>query len=728
MRIHVTGPLKGTYSLAIVNRNFASALISAGVDVTLSTSEGRDLHHDPFFQQSGLLGLLVDRLDPHDAAFDVVTYNNWPIPDRAEGVSLSAMHCFAWEESLISPILAHRLSGHDLVTTTARSVSASLYHSGVTAALRTIGNGTDHIPLRTAGRLARDSFTFLHVSSCFDRKGVRDLVQAFMSEFGLQDSVKLVVKTFRNPHNAGLDAWLERERAWAPGAAEIEILYADLDPLAYYALMDQADCLVAPSYGEGFLIPAAEAFQRDLPVITTRWGGQADFCTNDNSWLVDGRFTPAKSHVAAPGSLWFSPDQGSLRAAMRNAFASSPELRTAKAGLGRRLLAREFKWSDTAERFLQAVEEVRHKSSVRTSYSIVSTWDQACGIATFTGEVVDSRPLDVDIMKIYSELLDGKDEVERHHNIVVERVWRRHSASLPALISRVNADPTTNIVVQHHPGILGWGFLGGLLAGLDDDKVITVHLHAARAGFSDLEVNAPKMGRARRFIVHNPDEYRLLVGLLGVGRVSLLPHGIDAPVTVRRPPQLGHLGEPRRLRLGAFGFSSPHKRYDLVIRAADLLVRRGYDVEIKLLSACNASNRGSVAHLKVVVELATALGLSERLTMRTAFSPIDDVISELATCDCIVFPYDEVQEGASGAVRVGIRAGVPVIVSKASLFDDLRDFVSSCREQDERSYANMIVHIVSDRAAHASALRRQADYISIASWQNVSRALFTTGL
>ena len=44
-------------------------------------------------------------------------------------------------------------------------------------------------------------FVFLHVSSCFPRKGVDELSAAYTKVFRRSDPVRLVIKGFPNPHN-----------------------------------------------------------------------------------------------------------------------------------------------------------------------------------------------------------------------------------------------------------------------------------------------------------------------------------------------------------------------------------------------------------------------------------------------------------------------------------------------------------------------------------------------
>jgi glycosyltransferase involved in cell wall biosynthesis len=52
-------------------------------------------------------------------------------------------------------------------------------------------------------------------------------------------------------------------------------------------LYNMSNCFILPSRGEGFGLPYIEAGACEIPVIATRCGGQMDFLTDDNSYLID---------------------------------------------------------------------------------------------------------------------------------------------------------------------------------------------------------------------------------------------------------------------------------------------------------------------------------------------------------------------------------------------------------------------------------------------------------
>ena len=77
----------------------------------------------------------------------------------------------------------------------------------------------------------------------------------------------------------------------------------DLDYGYIINLYKRCHALVAPSRGEGFGLPMAEAMLFDLPVITTGYGGQSDFCTDETAWLIDYSFAYAKTHMKLSDSI-----------------------------------------------------------------------------------------------------------------------------------------------------------------------------------------------------------------------------------------------------------------------------------------------------------------------------------------------------------------------------------------------------------------------------------------
>src|ERR1700761_7083433 len=175
------GVFKGDYSLAVVNRHLAEALIKSGVELACFA-------RDAGWQSDSLLGqmpLVRERMlntPPSDGVFDIHIRNTWPPATHDMVGKFNAYACFAWEESEFPAKLVDRFNRDlDLVMVASTFVKRALVDSGVTIPIEVVGEGADHV-LKIAPSpvpALRGRPRLLHVSSGFPRKGVDCLIQAY---------------------------------------------------------------------------------------------------------------------------------------------------------------------------------------------------------------------------------------------------------------------------------------------------------------------------------------------------------------------------------------------------------------------------------------------------------------------------------------------------------------------------------------------------------------------
>jgi glycosyltransferase involved in cell wall biosynthesis len=371
----VTGHINGSYSLAAVNRALARSLDAAWPGrVRLVPVEGRetqDLSGVPARERRTITRLSRRRWRGQRAR--VVISQHYPVHVPAEPGD-AALALFYWEETLI-PIETVRLLNRSFRGVLAPSlfVARALIESGVHIPVRCVGQAPELTEFHAIGTNRQAPppgavFSFLHVSSCLQRKGVDVLLSGFVRAFRRGDPVRLVIKGYPNPHNDVAEQ-IAAIQAADPDAPEIVLINRDLDREKFLDLYRHADAMVLPTRGEGFNLPAAEAMAARLPLIVTALGGQADFCTPETARLLASQFVPAASHLAAPGSLWVAPSVDDLAIALREVFAGGAIVasRVKRA----RVAASKMTGAELARRIEQAARECLAEPAAKTTDAVV---------------------------------------------------------------------------------------------------------------------------------------------------------------------------------------------------------------------------------------------------------------------------------------------------------------------------------------------------------------------
>ncbi len=164
-------------------------------------------------------------------------------------------------------------------------------------------------------------FLFDH-HSIFDRKNPLGAIEAFKHAFRPGSGAKLVIKSINHEHHVDEH---EKLLLCAREHPDIQVIDRYVDANAKNAMIASADCYVSLHRGEGFGLTMAEALCMGKPVIATRYGGNLEFMTDRNSWLVDYRLTPigpGRQPYPEEGE-WADPDLDQASNHMREIFRRS---------------------------------------------------------------------------------------------------------------------------------------------------------------------------------------------------------------------------------------------------------------------------------------------------------------------------------------------------------------------------------------------------------------------
>jgi glycosyltransferase involved in cell wall biosynthesis len=692
----IEGPFDSSYSLALVNREMARALVGLGHRVVLHSTEGPgDIPpYEPFLAANPDLAkmyALAEDIGPEIA--DVTSRNLYPPRVADMHGRLNFLHAYGWEETAFPQewvkSFNDSLQGMMVMSEHVRKI---MVDNGVSIPITVCGIGVDHwqrIVPDTRFKLDARQFRFLHVSSCFPRKGANAMLQAYGQAFRAKDDVSLVIKTFANPHNE-IYRWLEEARHSDPEFPDVQILEGDYSDAELKALYLQCHALVAPSRAEGFGLPLAEAMLSSLAVITTGWSGQRDFCTPETAWLVDYRFEYACTHFDLFDSVWAAPDIAHLGQVMRDVYHAPRtefELRTS---LGRNLLLGNFRWSDAARRLVDSARQfARLQPSLELNIGWITTWDTRCGIASYSKYLIETFPRPV---KIFAAQDTAITEVEEAN---VKRCWVAGDHDPLVELKRcIDEAKISTLVIQFNFGFFNIeSFSNFLIDQIDAGHIVVVIMHATTDPITQphkrISLLSPALSRCHRVLVHAPADLNHLKAHGLLTNVALFPHGIldHSPSSKKPCPNDGEL------LIASYGFFLPHKGLVQLVEAVALL--RASKLQIRLLLV-NAEypvheSREAIEQVRHMIDLHR---LEKVVELHTEYLSDAESLKLLSNADLIVYPYQNTSESSSAAVRVGIACGRQVAVTPLSIFDDVAPAVHYLPGQSAQDIAKGIGSIL----------------------------------
>ena len=143
--------------------------------------------------------------------------------------------------------------------------------------------------------------------SSMARKNPLAVIDAFKRAFPTRADVRLLIKSSNGHfHQQALRELL------AQTANDVRVVVRDdiIEKAHVQSLLRCCDAFVSLHRAEGFGLVMAEAMGLGKPVIATRWSGNLEFMTRDNSCLVDFELRPVRTgeYPHVPGDVWAEPD------------------------------------------------------------------------------------------------------------------------------------------------------------------------------------------------------------------------------------------------------------------------------------------------------------------------------------------------------------------------------------------------------------------------------------
>jgi glycosyltransferase involved in cell wall biosynthesis len=454
------------------------------------------------------------------------------------------------------------------------------------------------------------------VYTCVDRPADRPLTTLIVAPLEPRKHVGEAIAAWRRAFAADADARLivKTNAALATRDHRIRIVTDAERTRGIAHWYAQADVLLALG-NEGFGLPLVEAMATGLPVIALNAEGQSDVCADSGEAVLavaPGSWEPHVSSMFGACGMRAVPDVDVVADRLAWIATHRGEARA----MGRAAadwVARERNVWHKGPAVLDVMERHVARPLRRRVHVWVSSWRTQCGIAEYTAHLADELPTATGVHVSAQE-----PEIARTRVLHVQHQYGLYDEAALARTCSAAHHAGVPVVVTEH------------MVRPDPppcEREADVLVSMASAGVEVLRRRWPSM------------------------RVEHIPHGC-ATWFPRRKRRRGRV-------IGSFGFMAPHKGFTRLVD----LTRSGMRMVLY-------SVRGSDE-----AEAAWVAARNGEVRRETRFLPVEEVARRLAAeADVLVFWYDEIDVATvSGAVRVGLASGVPVLTSPTTWFADVRD-------------------------------------------------------
>jgi len=359
-----------------------------------------------------------------------------------------------------------------------------------------------------------------------------------------------------------------------------------------------------------------------------------------------------------------------------------------------------------------------------------SSFNSKCGLAEYSKILL--REFDTDRFD-WTILASSDDRLVEPDDERVVRCWTNSTGSIQPLLDII-VQRRFDIVVFQFKIQVDFGFLS--LPQLETviaccqavgSKVIVIFHATDGADPAGKTVSfrriAHALNTADLILVHSEVDLKRLNAFGVRSNVELFPHGYTPPVAHDRSACRDEFGlRSETFVVGSHGFLVPNKGIDKLIEAFAQFKRSVPDSKLLLINSLYPID-ASTEYLVYCQGLATKLGVADDIVFETNFLAYDQSLRKLRACDVIVYPYQDSAESSSGAVRLGVASGRPILCSPLPIFDDVAPIVHFMKGTQTQDICEGLRLLHASHQTSKDTSRQQIEWATSRAWPEVARLL-----
>jgi glycosyltransferase involved in cell wall biosynthesis len=357
------------------------------------------------------------------------------------------------------------------------------------------------------------------------------------------------------------------------------------------------------------------------------------------------------------------------------------------------------------------------KTAKDIKLALVGNWKMRCGIATYSEHLWPEVVKHVGDFKLFiekNEISTGDihqvgDQVIPDDKVVV--CWKRGESLLQLVKELKEYDPDI-IWIQHEFGL--WpnaSYWLAMMNQLSDYRVIvTMHSIFHHRDKTIVEAAMPEI------VSHLEGGKTVLKEEKGVSaKVHVIPHGCYTYNNER----LWNFYKSEKTFM-QFGFGFRYKGWENSIRAAAILKEKYPDVFFTgLFSESPYAKVEHQIYYNELMRLVDELNLTENVALIRGYQSDAAIDSFLRTNQATLFPYVSHPEhevfGASGAARMAMSKGLPVITSSVNHFSDLPTIKADTPEEIAAALERLFI----EPGVKEKQVQLQTSYLNDNTWEKI---------